>query len=454
MTAVIVLADYAWKYKAWADQTTAHPLAVFVLAVLAALVLSGRRGQVAIWFLALGMFVPQAQRLVVAGLDFDFMRILTLVALVRVALRRDWLGLRAEKQDALIIAFAISSLLGATLRSGGGEFINRLGFAFDAVGLYLVFRCVIRSIDDFVRMVRVAAGFALVVSILFVIERATGRNLFSAFGGVPETTVVRNGRLRCQGAFSHAILAGVFASVLACWFAGLCLSRRARVAGGIGLIASLVIVALTASSTPVSAIGLGIFAWLLFPLRRWFGLGILALCPILLALHFSMNNGIFHLFARIDFVGGSTGWHRYFLLDRSVAHFGEWWLFGTADTSHWGEGLFDITNQYLLEGVRGGLAPLILLCAVIVRAFSSATRAVRASGVGAECFIAYSLGVAMFLHALIFFSVSYFGQAVMLWYLTLAVVENSRLWWTANAARSSVVPGCDLGRSAVGPAVL
>ena len=41
-----------------------------------------------------------------------------------------------------------------------------------------------------------------------ILEHLTGRNVFSVFGGVPEFTVIREGKLRAQAAFAHAIVAG------------------------------------------------------------------------------------------------------------------------------------------------------------------------------------------------------------------------------------------------------
>ena len=54
-------------------------------------------------------------------------------------------------------------------------------------------------------------------------------------------------------------------------------------------------------------------------------MGALALGTVL---HFVMNHGIWHLIARIDLVGGSTGYHRFHLIDKAIAHFGERWLVG------------------------------------------------------------------------------------------------------------------------------
>jgi hypothetical protein len=59
-----------------------------------------------------------------------------------------------------------------------------------------------------------------------------------------------------------------------------------------------------------------------------------------------------------------------------VAHFNEWWLLGTDYTAHWmPTGLdinpdsADITNQFIAEGVQGGLLTMALFIVLLVQAF-------------------------------------------------------------------------------------
>ena len=66
------------------------------------------------------------------------------------------------------------------------------------------------------------------------------------------------------------------------------------------------------------------------------------------------------------------------LIDGAIKHFPEWWLLGTSSTSHWGwHTAFDVTNQYVLEAVRGGLAGLVLFVGSIVCAYVLIGRTVR-----------------------------------------------------------------------------
>jgi hypothetical protein len=142
-------------------------------------------------------------------------------------------------------------------------------------------------------------------------------------------------------------------------------------------------------------------------------------------LQFAMEHGVAYLLAKIDFVGGSTGWHRYYLIDRAIAHIGEWCLIGCKSTSHWGWGLYDITNQYVLDGINGGLLATLLLIAQIVVGFRMVGRIMAGNtGEFAKAIMAFALGVALLVHAIVFLSLSYFGQMTVLWHIQLATIAS------------------------------
>jgi hypothetical protein len=420
------------------DQTVVHPLALAALIALAlALVVVPRRFAI-FPMIVLACFIPDAQRIVVSGLDFKFLRILVLAGWIRLLIRGELSGFKPKALDlALVLWVLCSSTMHIVLDGTVEAAINRLGFAFDALGLYFLFRFLIRGWGDVGRTVQ---GFILIgvpVAVAFLIENSTGRNAFSIFGGVPEMTAIREGRLRCQGAFSHPILAGCFWASLvplmaALWWRG----GAGRAWSVLGVLLSGIIVVTCASSTPVSAVLFAAMGLLAFPMRahlRWLRWGVVLL---LVGLHLVMNNPVWHLIGRVDFAGGSTGWHRFYLIDQTLRHFGEWWLCGTNNTAHWGEGLFDVTNGYVLEGVRGGLLTLILFVLVIAMGFGAVGRLWRSvEGDRPRLAMAWALGVMHFVHAMNLIAVSYFGQIQMIWYLGLAMIGS-----LAPPRRSSAVP--------------
>ena len=199
----------------WYNNTLLHPLGLAALIILCAAVLFVRRRWVVPAMLMLACFIPSAQRISPATLDFHFLRIIVLAGWVRVLLRGEVSGFKFKPIDGFVIAWAVCSSIVHILGQGTvAALINRLGFMYDALGMYFLFRMIVRDWSDVITIARAAACISVPVAAAFVFEKATGRNVFSVFGGVPEYTTVRQGKLRCQGAFAHPILAGCFWAAL------------------------------------------------------------------------------------------------------------------------------------------------------------------------------------------------------------------------------------------------
>ena len=196
------------EYK---DVSNIHPVGLAVVLILGMAMLFLPRRWAVLPMLCIACFVPMVQKIVILELDFNFLRIMVVFGVMRLLLKNEYLSYTWIPLDTVIILWAISAILIHTLQQGTfSALVNRLGFGFDAFGMYFLFRCLIR---DWIDVDRIVLGFMLIsvpVAAFFLLENRTGRNVFSVFGGVPEITVVRYGRLRCQGAFSHAILAGCF----------------------------------------------------------------------------------------------------------------------------------------------------------------------------------------------------------------------------------------------------
>lgn len=383
-------------------------------------------------------FIPAGQRLVIATVDFTFIRLLMMVVWFRLYIRREFRPIVWNHLDRAMIAWAIISVLTGTLLGWTlSIFVNRLGTAVDALMVYFFFRMLIRSHQDLMSMATQFLLSSFAVAVFFFIESRTSRNLFSVFGGVPAITDIRDGRLRCQGAFAHAILAGCFWGCLIPLYAIRGFMGRGWLLPTAGAGAALFIIAMCASSTPVMALGFGMIGGGVFLIRgslRWLRwLILLWLC----ALHFIlMKQPVWHLLARIDVVGGSTGWHRYHLVDKFFVYFHEWWQVGTLGTGHWGPGLHDITNQYVGEGVYGGIFRLAAFAAVILLAFMGVSRSMRLPQAGRVYQLStWALGTALFMHCMNFIAVSYFEQIVVEWDMLLAVIGSLTLVPGASTER-------------------
>lgn len=427
----------------WANQTALHPLGLAALVCLgiATLVLPRR---LAVWpFIIMACFIAPAQRVVIAELDFSLLRLLVLFGVLRVLTKGEYRGLRWGPMDTVLVAWAVVGTAAYTALHGTlGALIMKCGECYDALGMYFVFRSLMRSWGDLEGAISGFVWVSIPVVIFFAIENATGRNLFAFLGGVPEITLVRDGRMRCQGAFSHPILAGCFWASLvpliaARWWGD---SQRDRALAVLGLITSLMLVWLSASSTPVMGVLFAILGAVMFKLRHRMRAVLWGVTGTLAVLHVAMSKPVWHLAARLDVVSGSTGWHRYHLIDEAINRIGEWGLIGTKGTGHWGWALADITNNFLLQGVQGGLATMVLFIVFIGLGFGAVGRMWRAARQDRRrVALAWALGISLFVHCMNFMAVAYFGQITMLWYFLLATIASlappRRAAATAPAAR-------------------
>jgi hypothetical protein len=379
-------------------------------------------------FLIVTLFITTAQRIVVASLDFDMVRIMVLFGWTRVLLRREQRSLRLNKIDTMLLAFVVSSMAAYTLLyRTSTALIYKLGFGFNALGMYFLFRILLRDVDDLRRVIVALAYLAVPIMLSMIYEQLTQRNLFSVFGGVPAITQMREGKLRAQAPFAHPILAGSFGAGLFPLFAGLYgQGARYRFAALLGAFASVVIVMASSSSGPVMGLMAGIFAAGLWLARGTLHDLQLLVIALLVLLQLFMKVPVYALIARIDIVGGSTGYQRYALIDEFVRHFRQWVLLGVKTTDSWGYNLYDVTNQYIAVGVDGGLLTLVLFVILIGRLFGTVGKSslspLYAAGSKEARLLYWSLGASLFSHCVSFIGVSYFDQIIVIWYLLLAMI--------------------------------
>ncbi|MEO1697140.1 MAG: hypothetical protein AAFU73_07590 [Planctomycetota bacterium] len=408
------------------NRTTVHPIGLAMLVSLSAMGLLCSRKYMLLPLLVLACLVPQGQRVVIATLDFGFIRLILLVLLGRIFLRGEWGHIRPKALDKVVFAWVIVGAIGNVLQVGNfGAVVYRAGLAFDILGMYLVCRVAFRDWRDVDRAVTWLGLLACVSFFFFALEKRTGRNLFSVMGGVPAFTGMRDGKLRAQGPFVHPILAGCFWAVLIPLVASKVMRRSGWqvTLGVVGTCAMLAIVVFSASSTPLMVLGCNGVGALVYRYRRHMRFIRWSVALGLLSLHLYMKQPVWHLLARIDLTGGSTGYHRYKLIQSSIDNFHEWWLCGIPSTAHWGYFMFDVTNQYVLEGVRSGVVAMLAFMWLLVWCFKH----VGETWPGVErnrylCLLSWALGVSMFSHMNVFLavSVSHSAQSLLAMLLVLA----------------------------------
>lgn len=402
---------------------------------LAALLLVVPKKYFLLPFILAACFIPADQRIIILDLDFTPLRVLILVGFLRIFLRRESVEIRWSNFDKILLSWAICGAVIYTMRWGNLKaFIYRCGVLYDTLGLYLLFRTHIRSLSDIKLPIKVFAACSVLLAVFVGLEWVTGQSPFVILGET--VTVVRRGRYRCRASFPHPIILGLFWATLVPLFLGLGMTDKKKLLYWAGAVASVFIVCASASSTPLLTLLVTILLIALFRYRCYGRQVVWALCGLTIALHLVMRAPVWHLISRISIVGGSTGWHRYKLIDQAIEHFGEWALIGAQSTSHWGRGLGDITNQYIAEGVGGGIVPLAIFVYLLVVAVRIPGSYSLQPVPKCEQWLAWSICVSVLGHCVGFLGVAYFGQIRMLLYLTFSIV--AAVYQTSSYQQCSV----------------
>jgi hypothetical protein len=402
-------------------------IALAAMLITVVLVLTLPRKWVIAPFLGFIFLVPVGEQLVVAGLHLFAHRIVILCTCLRFILKststKSVLVAGFTNIDKMFVTWALCRAVAfVLLYRQGAAVANQFGFLWDALGGYFLVRCLIRNVDDICRVAKVFSLIALIMAGCMLYEHYKVANVFGLLMGGRIAPNIRNGSIRCRGVFRQEIIASAFGGTLVPFFIWAWLGAKLRVAAMLGLVATVIITITASSSTGISAAVVGIGTLCLWPLRkhtRWMRWGLVAL---ILGLAMVMKAPVWFLLARVDFVGGSTGWDRANLIDQCVRHFSSWWLVGTADNDTWGFYTWDLCNQFVAEAVQGGLATLVLFLVLLTRCFRRIGVARKAAQSRSQEWLLWSIGCLLCAHIASFFGISYFDQIKDWWYLTLAMI--------------------------------
>lgn len=374
------------------------------------------------------ILVSATQRVVIAGLDFSPIRLVILAGFLRLIIRKEYRPIRFNSLDLLILLFCIILVINHTLQiKNFSAFIYQSGISFEILGLYFFFRFFFSSTKDIVFAIKIFTFLVVLISLFMIVEKITLRNQLSLFGASP-IPEIREGRVRCTASFSHAILAGSFGAAVFPLILPLFRQKGLKIVyAAIGCISCLIIVYLSASSGPLFAFLSGIIASLLWYFRGYLNIIRWVIFIILIAMQLIMKGPIWGLIARVSAIGGSTGYHRYILIDQFIRNFSEWWLVGTTQAYTWDRGLFDTTNHFLVIAQNGGLLPLLLFILIIIFVFQTIGNAINylETRSNSLAYLYWAIGVSIFVHITSFISVSYFDQNNLLLYLTIAFIAST-----------------------------
>lgn len=425
-----------------------NAFATFFLLVNAIALLAVPRRWAPIPLLAGACYMTLGQGVEIGPFNFPVMRLILLVGFVRVLCRREGLVGGVTGLDRLLLAWGAWAIVAGLLTQ---PLVRQLGLAYNTLGIYFLIRIFCRDTDDLVFLLKNLAIILVPVALEMINEQLTGRNFFGVFGGVPESVVVRGAKLRAQGPFAHAILAGTVGAACLPFMIGLWQQHR-RLAT-FGIITCVIIVVACKSSGPVMTVLFGLFALLLWRWRQYTRHMRLAAVAAYLLLDLVMKAPAYYLLARVDLTGSSTGWHRAELIRQAIRHLDEWWFSGATYTRHWmpygvvwSENQCDITNQYILYGVMGGLPLMLLFLLILWRAFSYVGNWLARNAdaeIGRQKLV-WASGVALFSQAAACTSVAYFDQSFVFLFLNLGVLGS------LHASSGQITESTELDPGAIG----
>jgi hypothetical protein len=422
------------------------PLALVLLSILCTVILFGSRVAAAVALIASACLMTMNQMVVVGPFHFHFFQLIILAGFVRAVARRELFDLRRAKIDVAVLAWLVVLVVTSWgHRDPNAHFVTILGTAFNTVLVYFLFRAFVRNVDDVTGVTKWFIGILLVLAVTMVAEKASGHSAWERFGIVVQE--VRREKFRAAGPFNHAILAGsVGAAAVPLLVA---LRSRWRTFVMAGIVACLVIIWACASSGPLVALASGIFALCLWPYREyrrlvvWTGLAGLVLLEIV------MKDHVWYLMARVDLVGGSTGWYRARLIDQALTHIGEWWLAGSDYTRHWmptgvswSPDHSDLVNHYVALGVTGGVGLVIAHIVTLTLAFKAVGHTLDRypDASQRQRFLVWALGSVLFGHTINSLSISYFDQSIVLVYFILACIGSLDTYPDSLPTQPGVVP--------------
>jgi hypothetical protein len=437
-----------WRFGGGASDTVLHPIVLVAMLVAVIIILALPKRAALTTFLFSMFLIPLGQQFLVGGVHLFVGRVIIAAGWIRMLSDPNAKGMKVFGKglnglDKAFVLYVVVRVVAFTaLNLNGAAVVNQVGFVWDFLGGYVLLRYLIRTDEDVTRAFKALAYLAVILSIFMIREQMTGENAFGLLGGVNLVSDVRQGRIRSNAVFQHAILAGVFGSTLVPLMIWLWKSGKAKVLSVVGTVAGLTMAITSACSTPLAAFGGALVGLFFFPIRkfmrpfRW-GLGL-----TLVALHFGMKAPVWALIERIDVVQGSSSYHRYQLVDQFIRHWMDWFLVGTNSNASWGDFMFDVSNQYVAEGTTGGFFALALFIYQICWCFGRlglARKAAEKQAPGKE-WILWLLGVALLAHMTAFLGISYFDQMRVAWFTLLAsiaVVSQGFLDSQRAAARSA-----------------
>jgi hypothetical protein len=413
-----------------------NPIGASILFALVIVVTAAPQRWALLGMMAGVLYLPQSQTVIVGGVNLFGIRILELVAFIRVVSRGEFSLSGMNGVDRALVWLYTFTAVVYLLRSSEG-YAYHIGVAVDSMLSYFAFRGLVGEIEDFKWLLRAMVIVLAPFVVLVVVERLTGQNGFSFLGGIEAANFIRDGRPRCFASFRHPSLLGTVGAALLPLYIGLAFDKAERTRAVLAIVLCLTIVWASNSGGPLQASFSCLVGWLFWKKRTEMRKVWWAIVALLVLMHMVMKAPVWYIIARLSSLSGGDGWHRSHLIDMAVQHIDQWWLMGMPikDTSGWfpydliTTGGADITNQYIGFGLDGGVGAIVLFVVLLTRAFSmvgGALEQVRASHRKPEEleYFMWGVGVMLMVHGVNWLGITYFDQTYAFWFMQLAALNN------------------------------
>jgi hypothetical protein len=314
---------------------------------------------------------------------------------------------------------------------------NRGGFLMDTWCAYLAARLIVTSRARLVSVIKCVGVVLIPLAVLGVIESVTRwRPFFPLFryspwfreGAGGFASEERFGFARAVGPFSQAILFGSDFAMFLPLIYYLRYEKGDWHSLAYVLSATALVGALSSmSSGPLVMVMAVVFCLIMERYKKWVKPMFMFLIFSCIFIGIASNRPFYHVMASWANPLGGAGWHRAKLIDLAIDHFHEWWEVGYGmEDPGWGPelgmGFTDVTNEFILAGVRYGILGIIALCLILVAAFRGLISTYRRLTNPAMKSLCWAFGSLLFSTVVCWMSVSFFGQLMPLFYCCLGMI--------------------------------
>ncbi len=409
--------------------------------VLSVLVITLRPKYAFVTYIICLLWYPSYLAVSIGTVDILVGRFVVAVLLLRCyfddGIRRKFTWCRLDTLVTLSMVVYVGAYLITQVNPTSQTLEGRAGFLMDTWCAYLAARFIVTDRSKLISIIKCISIALVPLAILGVIESATGWQPFAPlwrfspwFKGGRFVSEGRFGLARAVGPFSMAILfGGVFAMFLPLIY----YLRHEKgdwrfltyIISGIALLGALS----SMSSGPWVMVIVVVFCLVMERHKQLVKPLFIFLVFSCISIGIASNRPFYHVIASWANPLGGAGYHRAKLIDLAIEHFDEWWMVGYGDKDpgwgpHLGMGFTDITNEYIIKGVRYGILGVIALCVVLAKAFRGLISTYRRMTHPAMKSLCWAFGSLLFSVAVAWMSVSFFGQLMTLVYCSIGMIGS------------------------------